>query len=201
MMNVTQKQNLLQYLGYYVGKVDGISGPLTEAAVEDFRRDNGNPACGDELEEVLIGAVFHSKFKGVAKNETTTEESTAAGDWWSSVKYFGRHEFACKCGTHCNGYPVEPSEKLVRALDEIRERAGSPIYVNSGVRCPEHNAETPDASPKSRHMYGDAADIRSDDLSPRELYDIAVTVIGNTGGVGLYSWGVHVDTRGYCARW
>ena len=29
-MEVRQLQNLLQYLGYYEGRVDGISGPMTE---------------------------------------------------------------------------------------------------------------------------------------------------------------------------
>ena len=55
-MTMRQVQNLLQYLGYYDGRVDGINGPLTEQAVAAFRADNGNPNLGDELAEVLIGA-------------------------------------------------------------------------------------------------------------------------------------------------
>ena len=137
----------------------------------------------------------------IEETEESDETVPAPVDFWSTVKYFRREEFACKCGKYCDGYPVEPSEDLIRALDEIRERAGSPIYVNSGIRCRQHNAETPDASSTSRHMDGDAADIRSNDKTPRELYNIACSVIGNTGGVGLYSWGIHVDKRGYYARW
>ena len=203
MMTVTQRQNLLQYLGYYDGRVDGISGPLTEGAEEAFRADNGNPCHGDELDEVLIGAVFHSKFKGSNASEkpnNATQEHNTGVDFWSTVKYFGRHEFACKCG-RCGGYPVEPSEKLLRVLDEIRDRIGEPVYINSGIRCPQHNASIDGASPKSRHMNGDAADIRAENTSPRALYDIACETVGTTGGVGLYDWGVHVDTRGYKARW
>ena len=191
-MEVRQQQNLLQYLGYYEGRVDGIDGPLTEAAMTDFRADNGNPDLGDELEEVLIGAVFHGNFKGSA--------AVPEANFWSTVKYFGRHEFACKCGTYCDGYPVEPSEALVRVLDEIREAVGGPVYVGSGVRCTAHNAAVGGA-PQSRHLYGDAADIRCYVKTPKELYDIACDVVGNTGGVGLYSWGVHVDTRANKARW
>ena len=194
-MTLTQRQNLLQYLGYYEGRVDGIDGPLTQAATADFRRDNGNPEVGEELVEVLIGAVFYGRFKGAAAPETEP-----APDFWSTVKYFGRHEFACKCGTYCDGYPVEPAEALVRVLDEIREQTGLPVYVNSGIRCPEHNAAVGGAD-HSRHMDGDAADIRCPGKTPKELYDIACDVIGNTGGVGLYDWGVHVDVRGYRARW
>ena len=192
-MTLTQQQNLLQYLGYYEGRVDGISGHLTEAAVAEFRADNGNPALGDELEEVLIGAVFHSHFKG-------TVSETESVDFWSEIKYFGRHEFACKCGK-CGGFPVEPEEVFIRKLDAFRERVGEPVYVNSGIRCPEHNADpTVGGASDSRHLYGDAADIRCNDKTPRELYDIADELFPD-GGVGLYGWGIHVDDRGCRARW
>ena len=196
MMTLTQQQNLLQYLGYYEGMVDGISGPLTERAVADFRADNGNPALGDELEEVLKTAVFQDWYKGM----TAAPEEEPEDDFWSAVTYFGRHEFACKCG-RCGGYPVEPDEAFIRKLDAFRERVGEPVYVNSGIRCPEHNADpTVGGASDSRHLYGDAADIRCDDKTPRELYDIADEMFPN-GGVGLYSWGIHVDTRGTKTRW
>lgn len=188
-MDVRQKQNLLQYLGYYEGNVDGISGALTEKAVAEFRTDNGNPNIGDELEEVLIGAVFHGRFKGTVVPEV---------NFWDTVKYFGRHEFACKCGK-CGGYPVEPKEALIRKLDAFRERVGEPVYVNSGIRCEEHNAAVGGAK-GSRHLYGDAADIRCNGKIPEQLYEIADEIFCD-GGVGLYDWGIHVDARGYKARW
>lgn len=192
-MTLTQQQNLLQYLGYYEGRVDGISGPLTEQAVAAFRADNGNPNLGDELEEVLIGAVFHGRFKGSA-----APDEAPAEDFWDTVKYFGRHEFACKCGK-CGGYPVEPREAFVRKLDAFRERVGEPVYINSGIRCPEHNASVGGAK-DSRHLYGDAADIRCIGKTPEQLYAIADEIFCD-GGVGLYDWGVHVDDRGHRARW
>ncbi len=193
-MDVRQQQNLLQYLGYYEGKVDGINGPLTEGAIAAFRQDNGMPNFGNELEEVLIGAVFHSRFKGSAAPDEALE-----ANFWSTVKYFGRHEFACKCGK-CGGYPVEPAEALARVLDEIRERTGLPVYINSGIRCAQHNAAVGGAS-QSRHLYGDAADIRCPGKTTKELYDIACAVLGNSGGVGLYDWGIHVDARTTKSRW
>lgn len=190
-MEVRQLQNLLQYLGYYDGKVDGISGPMTEQAVAEFRRDNGNPNLGDELEEVLIGAVFYGRFKGKDMDVPTT-------DFWGTVKYFGRHEFACKCGK-CGGYPVEPKEAFVRKLDAFRERVGEPVYINSGIRCAAHNAAVGGAD-DSRHLYGDATDIRCDGKTPEQLYEIADEIFCD-GGVGLYDWGIHVDDRGHRARW
>lgn len=192
MMTITQQQNLLQYLGYYEGKVDGISGPMTEAAVAEFRADNGNPIGAAEMEEVLIGAVFHGRFKGA------TDTNVGHTDFWSTVKHFRREEFACKCGK-CGGFPVEPSEKLVRVLDKFREEVGLAVYINSGIRCKEHNAAVGGAD-QSRHLYGDAADIRCPGKMPSELYNIAVRLLPN-GGVGIYDWGIHVDTRGYRARW
>lgn len=192
-MEVRQLQNLLQYLGYYEGRVDGISGPLTEQAVAEFRKDNGNPNLGDELEEVLIGAVFHGRFKG-----TAAPDEAPAEDFWDTVQYFGRHEFACKCGK-CGGYPVEPKEAFVRKLDAFRERVGEPVYINSGVRCAAHNAAVGGAD-DSRHLYGDAADIRCDGKTPEQLYAIADEIF-HDGGVGLYDWGIHVDDRGHRARW
>lgn len=190
-MTITQRQNLLQYLGYYTGRVDGIGGPQTAAALGDFRADNGNPVGDDEIDEVLIGAVFHGRMNGNAET-----------DWWDTVQYFDRQEFACKCGKYCDGYPVAVSESLVQVLDRIRERTGRPVYINSGVRCSRHNANPAvGGASDSRHLYGDAADIRCPGFAVRTLYDIACEVVGNSGGVGLYSWGVHVDTRGYYARW
>lgn len=193
-MEVRQLQNLLQYLGYYEGRVDGISGPMTEQAVAEFRKDNGNPNLGDELEEVLIGAVFHSKFK----NATSSNKVATSGNWWDNIKHFRREEFACKCGK-CGGYPVEPSEKVVRVLDVFREEVGLAVYINSGIRCKEHN-EAVGGADDSRHLYGDAADIRCPGKMPSELYNIAVQLLPD-GGVGIYDWGIHVDTRGYRARW
>ena len=193
-MTLTQQQNLLQYLGYYEGRVDGIKGPLTEQAVAAFRADNGNPNLGDELAEVLIGAVFHGRFKG----SVVTDTNVGGKDFWSTVQYFGRHEFACKCGK-CGGYPVEPKEAFIRKLDAFRERVGEPVYVNSGIRCAAHNAAV-DGAKDSRHLYGDAADIRCNGKTPEVLYAIADEIFSD-GGVGLYDWGVHVDARTTKARW
>ena len=151
-MTVTQQQNLLQYLGYYDGRVDGISGPKTQTAVDSFRNDNGMPALGAELDEVLVGAVFHGRFKGIPENKADTET-----DFWSGVKYFDRHEFACKCGKYCNGFPAELDALLLEQADAVREHFGAPVYVSSGVRCAKHNVNVGGAS-GSRHKTGKAMD-------------------------------------------
>lgn len=151
-MTIEQKQCLLKYLGYYEGNVDGINGKMTEAAVQEFRQKNGMPALGDELDEVLVGAVFHGKFKSVEKPVENN------GNLWEGIKYFDRSEFACKCGK-CGGFPVEPNKLLVTVADRVREHFGKAIHVSSGVRCATHNARVGGVA-NSRHKSGKAMDFR-----------------------------------------
>lgn len=93
------------------------------------------------------------------------EEPEAAGDFWDEIKHFSRKEFRCPCG-ECNGFPVEPQEKLVRAVDAMRGVFGSPVIVvppdghsgGSGVRCQTYNDSLPGSAVNSRHVHGKAAD-------------------------------------------
>ena len=91
--------------------------------------------------------------------KNASASSSASGDWWDEIKYFKRSEFACKCGKYCNGYPVEPQEKLVRAADKVRAHFGLPMDVSSGVRCSRHNSAVGGVS-GSRHRNGKAMDFR-----------------------------------------
>ena len=106
------------------------------------------------------------------------------------------------CG-RCGGFPVEPQESVVRTVDEIRRRLGIPISIvdggGSGVRCAAHNAEVGGVA-NSQHLFGLAADLHSA-ASPAEMKAAAEEVLGHTGGIGLYGWGIHVDTRQGYARW
>lgn len=47
---------------------------------------------------------------------------------------------------------------VANVLDQAREKLGMPITVNSGYRCPKHNAEVGGVA-NSQHMKGEAADI------------------------------------------
>ena len=93
------------------------------------------------------------RFRGSAADP---EDST--GTWWDGIKYFAREEFRCKCGgKSCGGFPAEPEETLVRIADTIRDTAGVPVTVSSGVRCPTHNAAV-GGKYNSRHLSGKAMD-------------------------------------------
>lgn len=53
--------------------------------------------------------------------------------------------------------------RLANSLEHIRSLLGSPIYVNSAIRCPALNRAVGGVE-RSRHLYGLAADIRSHSL-------------------------------------
>lgn len=207
-MTVKQIQCLLAYLGYYTGQIDGQWGSMSTLACRAFQADYGLTAdgiCGTMTQKMLIGAIAGTAAKverpAEAEQEDTGKPKT--GTFWDDIRYFTREEFRCQCnGKYCNGFPVEPEEKMVRTVDEIRHRLGIPIGIvtsgGSGVRCSKHNAEVGGVY-NSEHLYGRAADLHSS-ASPAKMKAVAEEVMGNTGGIGLYDWGIHVDTGKY-SRW
>lgn len=200
-MTIKQRQHLLAYLGYYVGNVDGVWGTLSKTACTAFQRDFGviqvDGFGGTETDKALKHAVAYGM---PAKEDTSTKEENATGNFWDGIKYFKRSEFACKCGKYCNGFPVEPNEKLVETLETIREHFGVPVTVSSGIRCKTHNTNVGGAS-QSQHMKGTAADIKVKGISPSEVVKYAESLMPNTGGIGTYNTFTHIDVRSTKARW
>ena len=200
-MTIRQIQCLLAYLGYDPGTIDGAYGPKTLVAVQAFQQAEGLEPDG------IAGQQTQARLReAVASGEKPVgDKMSATADWWKDIRYFTRNEFRCTC-PRCGGFPVEPEETMVRVVDEIRRRAGTPITIvdsgGSGIRCPEHNVEVGGVA-NSEHLYGRAADLHSN-LSPAELYRIAEEVtkemIPGRGGIGIYRWGIHVDTGAY-SRW
>lgn len=196
-MTVKQKQLLLACLDLLDPKdVDGVWGPQSIQATEkaqgllDIEQDGD---FGDQTAD----AIWQHMRSGDALEQDTPESSGMISE------FFNREEFRCQCGgKYCNGFPAEPDAKLLQVLDEIRRRLGVPVYIvhrgGSGVRCARHNA-TVGGVANSEHLYGRAADLHAD-ASPQKMYEVAQAVLGNTGGLGLYSWGIHVDVGKY-SRW
>lgn len=120
--------------------------------------------------------------------------------------YFDDYEFACSCGRHAvddNGHNVLDhiiDKRLVDVLDAIRERLAVLLYINSGYRYPEHNAEVGGVS-NSQHVLGTAADITYNGIDVDYLAQVAEEC--GADGIGKYynQDFVHVDVRGYAARW
>lgn len=199
-MTVKQIQHLLAYLGYYGGEIDGIYGDLTLNAVIRFQDDFVGLAVDGKAGPDTQKALRHTVAYGLPEREA--QEAPESGDFWDKVRYFKREEFRCTCGK-CGGFPVEMQEEAVLAFDEIRHRLGVPVSIvdagGSGVRCKAHNTAVGGAK-DSQHLYGLAADLHSE-KSPEEMYRVAEETLGDTGGIGIYKWGIHVDKRKTKARW
>lgn len=133
-MTSKQKQCLLCYLGYYSGTIDGIWGPQSRKAEQQFQVEHGNDVD-------LLDVICQRK----------------PADWWQEIAYFRKNEFACKCGRYCDGYPAEMDPALVRVADRVRGHFAAAVIVSSGLRCARHNAKVGGVS-NSRHLSGKAMD-------------------------------------------
>jgi len=194
-MTIKQRQCLLFYLGYYTGSIDGKWGSKSKAATKNFQTDYGiesTGVCDSATEKAMTHAVCYGMPVKKAENAT--------GDFWDGIKHFKRSEFKCKCGKYCDGFPVEPDEKLLIILDKIREHFNTPVTITSGVRCKTHNTNVGGAT-SSQHLKGTAADIKVKGVKPKEVAAYAETLLTGTGGIGIYGTFVHVDVRKTKSRW
>jgi len=80
----------------------------------------------------------------------------------------------------------------VESIQLMREAIGGPLYINSAYRNVDYNEGVGGAT-WSRHQYGDAVDIRSDDASLDELADLCADL--NAGFTSVYTSHVHCDWR------
>ncbi len=108
------------------------------------------------------------------------------------AKYFDSSEMMCKCG--CK--ECRMAKSFMDRLDGLRWAYNKPLIVNSGYRCPSHNArvsrKTGEDGP---HTRGHAVDLR---VSGHDAYTIVrlATALGFTGigvaqsGTGRY---IHLD--------
>ena len=110
---------------------------------------------------------------------------------------FSRKEFTCPCG--CGSSDVEPL--LVATLQRLRDAAGKPITINSGVRCKKHNAQVGGVA-DSQHLRGRAADIWMQDYTQEQLLSLIremvrkdLIYVGYAYGIAGSSRAVHVDVR------
>lgn len=118
------------------------------------------------------------------------------------AKNFHAYEFDCHC-KRCSKTKIDLD--LVKILQKVRDHFNAPVTIGGPYRCPEHNAETPNASPNSYHTLGRAADIDVEGQPPAAVakYLESIGVLG----IGLYEKAdcgddfVHVDTRTTKSFW
>jgi len=105
----------------------------------------------------------------------------------AGMKHFTKDEFACPC---CG--KAEMNEEFLQKLDGAREIAEIPFRINSGFRCPKHNAEV-GGVPESSHLLGLAADI-SATTGARMFRIVAGLLAAGFTRIGIGNGFVHVDS-------
>lgn len=206
-MTVKQQQCLLCCLGYYNGAINGASSSQLKTAIREFQEDyhigiDGiwGPQTEGKIREVIGNPAMEKKQEDTTVVNTPVVNKPVTGDaFWDGIKYFKPEEFQCQCG--CGAKNI--NHDLVVILEKIREHYGKPVRINSGVRCKTHNARVGGAA-NSQHLdkYANAADIGTiSGTTPRAMAAYVETLMPNTGGIGIYSWGIHVDVRKTKARW
>ena len=113
---------------------------------------------------------------------------------------FKVYEFACHDGSD----PVFISPELVTILQDLRTFYNAPLNVedHSGFRTASHNAKpSVKGETYSQHLYGMAADFHVVGVPHKMVYDYLCKKYSSKYGIGLYSWGIHVDVRPTKSRW
>lgn len=108
---------------------------------------------------------------------------------------FNLNEFHCKCAfPECKKTYLDL--ELIEFLEKKRQQIGKPIKINSAFRCTQHNLKI-GGKKGSIHLTGKAADI----VIPGENMKELVSIFEDADGLGIYDSFLHVDLRGYKARW
>jgi len=116
-------------------------------------------------------------------------------------KHFSLDEIKCHCGC---GQALQ-DKALYEIAENFREFVKNetgkevPMVVHCVNRCVDHNRKflSQGASPKSLHLKGRAMDFHLAGLSMWKQHRLATKAIKVNilpGGVGFYSWGLHIDS-------
>lgn len=115
------------------------------------------------------------------------------------AEYFKDQEFACKCCGKTAPNKGNQYYRLLEVLDTIREHFSLPVYINSGYRCPKHNAAV-GGVPNSQHVQGTAADIRIKGIAIEAVQDYIRGAFPDVS-IGCYKTFTHIDTRNGRREW
>lgn len=163
-MTIFQRQCLLNFLGYTTGGIDGIWGAQSRNATEAAQEDLGIPAdgvWGEQTESAILEAVYTYDIDAPFETDTNVGSNPELDELFAGIRYWSSEELRCRCGEYhepyCDGFPVMPDRTLLELLDDIRDHFGRPAIRSSGIRCPQHNADSGGVG-NSKHMQGKAMD-------------------------------------------
>lgn len=118
--------------------------------------------------------------------------------------HFKKADAACKDGTPVPHALIKDARNHAFNLERLRHRLGDkPIPILSWYRTRAYNQRIGGAS-QSQHINAVATDMSREWVEQvgRSNFDREADIVFRDGGVGRYPAGsVHVDTRGFRARW
>lgn len=203
---VTPLERYMQALGYYNGRIEADSGkmPIYGNGMKKaiiLYQSNIVRAIPKNQDGILSakGATWKTLYgvKEEAKSTDKVIEYSLKEDGERNLsENFQVKEFRCKDGSD----KILISDELVEVLQKIRNHFGKAVNINSAYRSPSYNKKIGGAT-NSQHMYGTAADIRINGITPKAIADYAETLLPCTGGIGRYNTFAHVDVRDKKARW
>ena len=100
--------------------------------------------------------------------------------------YFAESEMACPC---CGR--ADMNRDFMGKLNALREACGFSLNINSGYRCPDHNAKI-GSKVNSAHVRGRAADIACTDSHKRFVIISEALELGFKR-IGVGSSFIHID--------
>lgn len=119
-------------------------------------------------------------------------------------KNLSRWEIACKCGCGFDSMDIETINVIQECCDNFASKLGKAkvvLVVHSGCRCFAWNDHV-GGEDGSKHLIARAIDFHIEGVPNGEVYKYLDKKYIAKYGIGLYSWGVHLDTRtGRSKRW
>lgn len=114
-------------------------------------------------------------------------------DW----PHFTAKELACRCGCDAKMHP-----EFMETLERVRVCYGSPMVINSAVRCFDYNAKVGGAV-ESMHLKGRAVDVSISGADALDLIEAALACGINGVGVKQHGQGrfLHLDDRAKPTIW
>lgn len=105
-------------------------------------------------------------------------------------------EFACTDGSD----PIFIDTDLVNILQKVRNHFGKAVTITSAYRTPGKNKAV-GGTTYSQHLYGRAADIKVNGVTPKKVAAYVEKLMPKSGGIGIYKTFIHVDVRTAKSRW